>query len=236
MTSATAQEDVSTIPPGNNLDAEIEDVDKQLPDAPNPPLKKHSDFVHCLPPNPPTYRKYSLFLAGSIEMGNAIQWQRRMVTFLEDQPITVCNPRRGHWNPNITPEAKDKDFRTQVEWELKALEAASVICFFFDKNTKSPVTMMELGLWAHSKKVVVCCDAKFWKGGNVHLVCERYGIPCVTKFEDLIPEIKKMLAEKGMKLNTNNDLVDDKGMAIPNTRPAVNENEKVPLAVLERTT
>jgi hypothetical protein len=167
-------------------------------------------------------------------MGKAIQWQTHMATFLRHLPITVCNPRRGNWDPNITPKAKDEAFKHQVEWELAALEAASVICFFFDKNTMSPVTMLELGLWAHSGKVVVCCDEEFWKGGNVHIVCKRYGIPCVTRFEDLVPEIHTMLEKKGMHLNSNNDLVDAKGKPVANARPqkAIKQAEEAAAAQL----
>ena len=131
-----------------------------------------------------------------------------MAKFLQDLPITVCNPRRGHWDPNVTPLARDDAFRIQVEWELQSLEQATVICFFFDKNTMSPVTMMELGLWAHSKKIVVCCDRGFWKGGNVEIVCKRYEIPFATTFADLVPKIKTMLHEKGMRLDANGDLIE----------------------------
>lgn len=36
------------------------------------------------------------------------------------------------------------------------LEQVDVICFFFDVMIKSPVSLLELGLWAGSGKVVVC--------------------------------------------------------------------------------
>lgn len=190
-----------------DIDAVVEDKFNQLPPLPSPPLKQHPRFVHCMPPEAPTYREYSVFLAGSIEMGKAVQWQKHMATFLSALPITVNNPRRGHWDPSATQEAKNESFRHQVEWELSALEKADVICFFLDVSTMSPVTMLELGLWAKSKKVVVCCDKRFWRAGNIHIVCDRYNIPFVETFEDLVPAIKNMLEEKGMKLDENGDLI-----------------------------
>lgn len=190
-----------------DIDAAIEDKFNQLPPLPSPLPKAHPQFVHCMPPEAPTYREYSVFLAGSIEMGKAVQWQKHMATFLSPLPITVNNPRRGHWDPKATQEARNESFRHQVEWELSALEKADVICFFLDVNTMSPVTMLELGLWAKSKKVVVCCDKRFWRAGNIHIVCDRYNIPFVETFEDLVPAIKSMLEEKGMKLDENGDLV-----------------------------
>lgn len=201
-----------------NIDAEIPDIYNQLPPLNDPLPARHKDFIHCLPPHEPTYRKYAVFTAGSIEMGKAIQWQQHLAKCLQHLPITVCNPRRGEWNPTISPLEGDKEFRTQVEWELQALENVDVICFFFDTNTQSPVTMLELGLWASSGKVVVCCDEKFWKAGNVHIVCQRYGIPYVKSFADLVPKIVEMLEKKGMRTNEDGDLVNDKKKLIPNNR------------------
>jgi nucleoside 2-deoxyribosyltransferase len=188
-----------------DIDAEIEDKFNQLP--PLPALKKHPRFLLCTPPEAPVYHKYSVFLAGSIEMGKAVQWQKHMADFLSPLPITVNNPRRGKWDPRATQEAKNEAFRHQVEWELCALEKADVICFFFDVNTMSPVTMLELGIWAQSKKVVVCCDKRFWRAGNIHIVCDRYKIPLVETFEGLVPLIEGMLEKKGMKLDNNGDLI-----------------------------
>ncbi|KAF2854677.1 hypothetical protein T440DRAFT_464819 [Plenodomus tracheiphilus IPT5] len=190
-----------------DIDQKVEDIYHQLPALPSPLPKPHRDFVHCKPPGAPTYRKFSVFTAGSIEMGKAVQWQSQMATMLSPLPITVNNPRRGNWDPTVTPEAKDAAFRQQVEWELSALEQADVICFFFDVNTMSPVTLLELGIWAASDKVVVCCDPRYWRSGNVHIVCDRYGIPVVDTFAELVPAIEKMLVEKGMQLDQNGDLV-----------------------------
>lgn len=190
-----------------DIDQEVEDVYHQLPALPSPLPKPHREFAHCKPPETPAYRKFSVFTAGSIEMGKAVQWQSQMATMLSPLPITVNNPRRGHWDPTVTPEAKDEAFRQQVEWELSALEQADVICFFFDVNTMSPVTLLELGIWAASDKVVVCCDPKYWRSGNVHIVCDRYDIPVVNTFAELVPAIEKMLVEKGMQLDQNGDLI-----------------------------
>lgn len=189
----------STAIPSNlkDIDADVPDLQNQLPPAPERP--SHPNFNVILPPDDPVYGKWNVFLAGSIEMGNAIQWQKHMYKYLNHLPITLCNPRRGRWDPNVTGAAKDAAFNHQVTWELNALTKSDVVCFFFDTTTKSPVTMLELGLWAHSGKVVVCCGDTFWKAGNIHIVCERYNIPFVEKFEDLPALVVKMLGEKGLE-------------------------------------
>ncbi|KAF2710310.1 hypothetical protein K504DRAFT_259157 [Pleomassaria siparia CBS 279.74] len=183
------------------LDANVEDIDNQLTSLPDT-IKVHDNFRACVPPNAPDYgnpeaddysKHASIFLAGSIEMGNAIQWQPHLTKLLSPLDITVCNPRRGTWGTGKTKEERDEQFSIQVEWELCALERVDVICFFFDKNTLSPVTMLELGLWAHSGKVVVCCDKDFWKAGNIHHVCNKYNVPFVKHYADLLPLIQQKL-------------------------------------------
>lgn len=190
-----------------DIDKEVKDMYNQLPPLPSPLPKQHKDFVHSQPKEEPEYRKFSVFTAGSIEMGNAVQWQKQMVTMLSDLPITVCNPRKGKWNAAVTPEAKHQDFRDQVDWELSALEQVDVIIFFFDVNTMSPVSLLELGLWAASDKVIVCCGDKYWRQGNVKITCERYDVPMVESFAELVPAVRDMLHAKGMRLDENGDLI-----------------------------
>lgn len=190
-----------------NLDSVVEDKYKQLQKVPSPPRIKHPDFRHCLPPTEVKYGKnndqFSVFTAGSIEMGSAIQWQKLMVEHIKDLPIIVTNPRRGHWNPNINAKKDDKDFFDQVKWELDSLTRADVIVFFFDCNTSSPVTLLELGLWAKSEKIIVCCDQRYWRQSNVAIVCERYNIPLVSSFYKLIPALRKFVEMKGLKKDKN---------------------------------
>lgn len=192
-----------------NIDKNVEDTFNQLGTKPPVIREAHPKFHHDVPPNAIHKQEFSVFLAGSIEMGKAILWQKRMASLLQHLPISVYNPRRGEWNSASTAEQRKKDFHVQVDWELNALETASVICFFFDQATLSPVTMFELGLWSQSKKVVVCCNRKFWKWGNVEHVCVRYGIPLAESFEELTPLILAMLREKGMMLDKKGDLTND---------------------------
>ncbi|KAF2864603.1 hypothetical protein BDV95DRAFT_632805 [Massariosphaeria phaeospora] len=198
-----------------SIDQDVEDKDHQLPPHPEPLPPQHPSFIHCMPPKNPaiTKNKHSVFLAGSIEMGNAVQWQPHMVKRLHHLPITVCNPRRGHWNTSIIPAKDDMDFKTQVEWELKALDDVTVVCFFFDHNTRSPVTMLELGLLAEKHKVVVCCDKRFWKSGNIHIVCGKYGIPYCETFEGLVGLIMKELKKNDLDVDENGKLLSEPSSA-----------------------
>jgi hypothetical protein len=211
----------------------VKDTKHQLPPWPSPEPTPHKDYIECNPPELPIYRKFTVFTAGSIEMGDAVNWQPMMAARLSPLPITVCNPRRGKWDKNITQQAADKFFKQQVDWERDALEQADVICFFFDTETKSPVSLLELGRWAASDKVIVCCGDDYWKSGNVHLACEDDGITYVKKFEELVPEVVKMLKKKGMKLDHKGDLIGE-NVHLPKEKPKKTTQLEEELARLQK--
>jgi hypothetical protein len=121
----------------------------------------------------------SVFLAGSIEMGSAEDWQAVLTRQLEDLAITILNPRRDEWDASWEQSLSFPPFREQVEWELEAQERAGVIAMYFAPTTKAPITLLELGLAAKSGRLVVCCPPGFWRRGNVEIVCLRYGVPVV---------------------------------------------------------
>lgn len=145
--------------------------------APNE-LKTKDDYV-------------SVFLAGSIEMGKAVDWQKEVVKKLSDEKYIFLNPRRDDWDASWEQSIENKEFKLQVTWELTALEFADIIVMYFDPETQSPISLLELGLHARSKKVIVCCPEGFWKKGNVDIVAERYKITQVSSIDEMISTLKK---------------------------------------------
>lgn len=136
-------------------------------------------------------KKFSVFLAGSIEMGVAENWQERIEKELEGiSQICILNPRRDDWDSSWKQEKENKQFSEQVNWELEGLEKANMIVFYFAPDTKSPVSMLELGLFAKSEKLLVCCPEGFWRKGNIDIVCEKYNIKQVNTIEEIIHQIK----------------------------------------------
>lgn len=136
-------------------------------------------------------KSFSIFLAGSIEQDKAERWQDKVIFELENSPITILNPRREKWNSEWEQSIQNKEFNKQVCWELDALELADLIVFYFDPMTKSPITLLELGLFAKSGKIKVCCPEGYWRKGNVDIVCERNGIPVFDDLPELIENLKK---------------------------------------------
>jgi hypothetical protein len=132
--------------------------------------------------------KKSIFLAGSIEMGKAEDWQERVVAALRHLDVLLLNPRRTHWNAVWDQSIDNPDFKQQVEWELDALDHADMVVMYFAPETRSPITLLELGIHvaANPKKLVVCCPEGFWRRGNVDIVCRRFGVRQAASLEDLI--------------------------------------------------
>ena len=133
----------------------------------------------------------SIFLAGSIEMGKAEEWQKKIVDSLEDKQYIFFNPRRDDWDSSWEQDKGDKNFREQVEWELEALETADFIVMYFDPETQSPISLLELGLHARDGKLIVICPEGFWKKGNVDVTSEYYKIKQMDSIDDFIELLKK---------------------------------------------
>lgn len=132
-----------------------------------------------------------VFLAGSIEMGLAAPWQADAEAALADAKVTIWNPRRDDWDASWAQSIEDARFREQVEWELAAQEQADLIVMYFAPATKAPITLLELGLFARSGKLVVCCPEGYFRKGNVDVVCRRYGVPMVADLAGLIDAVKQ---------------------------------------------
>ena len=132
----------------------------------------------------------SVFLAGSIEMGRAEPWQAVVETALADLPVAILNPRRDEWDASWKQSIHNAQFREQVEWELSAQERAEVIAMYFAPTTQAPITLLELGLFARSGKVLACCPPGYWRRGNVEVVCARYGVPLVAELAELIAAVR----------------------------------------------
>lgn len=133
-----------------------------------------------------------VFLAGSIEMGLAENWQKKIIEALEDQDLCIFNPRREDWNSNWEQSIDNEKFKEQVLWELEALEQADHIVCYLAPDTKAPVSLLELGLYARSGKISVLCPEGYWRKGNIDIVCERFGIPQFQDFEALIAHLKTL--------------------------------------------
>ena len=133
--------------------------------------------------------RLSIFLAGSIEMGKAEDWQTRVTKELEQFDIDILNPRRNDWDSSWEQKISNPQFYEQVNWELNSLDHADIIVMYLQPGTISPISLLELGLYKH-KYILVCCPEGFHRKGNVDIVCERYAIPVFETLDGLIAELE----------------------------------------------
>ena len=153
-------------------------------------------MIEIKAPNKIPRDKSTVFLAGSIEMGVAENWQDKVINSLSDLDIVFLNPRRDDWDSTWVQSIDNPQFNEQVSWELDGLQVADLVIFYFDPNTKSPITLMELGLIAQTvKNTVVCCPEGFWRKGNVDILCNRSCIHQVDDLNELITEVKTYIVE-----------------------------------------
>lgn len=124
-----------------------------------------------------------VFLAGTIDMGNSIDWQSALADRFADfnGNFVLFNPRQGHWDPTIKGAM---DY--QVNWELDHLESADFIVMNILGSSKSPITLLEMGLFARSGKLAVVCEPSFYRYDNVRITCAKYHVPLYSSCEQMI--------------------------------------------------
>ena len=136
---------------------------------------------------PADTRSYiSIFLAGTIDMGSAVDWQAEAAELLraKEGNYLLFNPRQNEWHPE-----REGEMDYQVNWELEHLEKADYILMCFLPGSQSPVTLLELGLYARSGKLKVICSENYYRYDNVRVTCERYHTPLFGTLEDAVNNI-----------------------------------------------
>jgi hypothetical protein len=163
------------------------------------PILKPNTFDKLgIPLLPYNYPK--VFLGGSIEMGKADDWQAKTETELDENfDVIIFNPRRTDWDASWkqTP-VPGEQFYEQVDWELKAQDAANFIIYNFLPGTQSPITLLELGLYAEKEQTkFVVCSEDFWRYGNVKIVSETQGnnLKFFHSYDDMMEVLKIHLSE-----------------------------------------
>ena len=138
----------------------------------------------------------TIFLAGSIEMGKAEDWQAVIPEMFKDRNnLVFFNPRRDDWDSSWEQKESNPQFNYQVNWELDKLKEADIIFMYFSPDTKSPISLLELGLYAESAKMIVCCPDEFYRKGNVDIVCSRFNIPVYNTMEGALGILRTVLKD-----------------------------------------
>lgn len=129
--------------------------------------------------NPPYAETGSVFLAGAIDMGAAVDWQAEVINQLRVvDGLLIFNPRRAAFTADTLDE--------QIQWELKALHAADRVFMWFPQNAKAPVAMFETGLFMPTGKLVIGAEPGFYRRRNLELTCAFYRVPLYDNLDEMI--------------------------------------------------
>jgi len=135
--------------------------------------------------------RVSIFLAGTIDNGDSVDWQSEVTKSLAGLDVLILNPRRDEWDSTWEQSITNPKFKEQVEWELDGLDSVDIIFLYFAPNSKSPISLLELGLYASSKKIIIVCPEDFWRLGNIEVVADRYQIPLFNNLNDGLTTLRQ---------------------------------------------
>ncbi len=148
-------------------------------------------------PYPAETPEWMVFLAGSIDMGNAPDWHKQVTDSLTDVPVILLNPRRPDWDSTWKQDPVEGPFREQVLWELSSIAKSDLVFFYFASGTISPISLLELGLCIGGRaRVIVCCPPDFHRYGNVKITCEVAGITVYEKLEEAITALTNTINDR----------------------------------------
>lgn len=160
-----------------------------------PPYLLDGDFVE----------KSSVFLAGTIDMGNSVDWQAWAAEQLRGHVDFVFNPRRPDWDASWAHDSLE--MTRQINWELDhLLDYADVKAFYFAKASMSPISFLELGLCLRKNagQTIVYCPQGFYRKSNVDVTCSRFGVKVYENetewMEALIEKIKWEIIDKDARI------------------------------------
>jgi hypothetical protein len=126
-----------------------------------------------------------IFLAGTIDMGNSRDWQAELHDRFSkmDGRYILFNPRQEHWDASRPGEM---DY--QVRWELDHLEEADMIIMYILGSSKSPISLLEMGLHARGGKMTVICEEDFYRYDNVRITCDYYDVPLYNDLDSFLED------------------------------------------------
>jgi hypothetical protein len=132
-----------------------------------------------------------VFLAGSIDMGAAPNWQKNLIDAYKrhDEPIrdiTFYNPRRPKGFKG-KQTLDNVDFVTQVNWELDHINRSDIVLMYLTEESKAPISLLEFGyIYNHSDDIefVLGVEQGFYRRGNLEVMADRGRLNIFDNLQD----------------------------------------------------
>jgi len=127
-------------------------------------------------------REY-IFLAGSMNTTVDNNWRQDVVNQL-DSVYHFYDPTNNNHD-----KLNDSQMKEHIKWELDALKMADKIILNFLPNAQSPISLVELGLYMSTSKLIVICPKEFHQSRYVHVLCKQYCTPYFHNMNDALSTI-----------------------------------------------
>ena len=62
-------------------------------------------------------------------------------------------------------------------------------------DSRSPISLLEMGLYARSGKLFVACSPDYYRYDNVRITCRRYGVPLYDSLTALLDDLPQQSDE-----------------------------------------
>jgi len=136
----------------------------------------------------------TIFLAGTIDDGKSVDWQKDAISKIDSENCTIFNPRNSNWNKNASIDEISK----QIDWEQFHMWFSDIKVFNFLPNSISPISLLELGQCLcmsdfSDTEVLVCCPIQYFRYVNVRHMCKKYSVDFFERLDDLIETLNSRL-------------------------------------------
>ncbi|TYA78616.1 nucleoside 2-deoxyribosyltransferase domain-containing protein [Seonamhaeicola marinus] len=123
-----------------------------------------------------THKDY-VFLAGSIDLNLDGNWREQVINLIGDKVHFIDPTISGHDAMN------DLQMESHINWELDMLDLADKVFLNFLEESKSPISLVELGMYTRTSKLIVVCPNAFYKSRYIKTLCKKYKIPLFTTLD-----------------------------------------------------
>lgn len=114
-----------------------------------------------------------IFLAGSIDSGQALDWQSDVAAYIEtswvEVDITVYNPRRTE---EFLPEMENET----AAWSIAMLNMADYILLHLTGDGASPISTLELGIFINDQRLFLSIDDSYSRKELVEYHYNSFGV------------------------------------------------------------
>lgn len=131
--------------------------------------------------------KKLIFLAGSMDINQPYTWRKNVIKTLNSKACFLDPTRLDHNTMN------NIEMENHINWELEALALSDIVFLNFLPTSQSPISLIELGMYVKSTKLLVNCPDQFYQSRYIKALCKKYKVPIYPSLNESLQYLKNML-------------------------------------------